>query len=199
MKNVSIAAMAGALVVASVLWGAGQQQRPDAKMDSERAKKLYVSNDPADLSLGHNFQRDIDAKKKTDERFAEASKGVMTAFALKDPDDPQWHNDPAVQAWRTWMTQYYPEGNVHDVFNVYGYSAAQTLVQVLTQCGDDLTRENVMKQAAHLQALELPMLLPGITINTSPTDFYPIEQMQLARFDGEKWVLFGEILAAAVR
>ena len=128
-----------------------------------------------------------------------ASTGVITAFALKDPDDPQWHNDPGVQAWRAWMAQYYPEGNVHDLFNVYGYSAAQTLVHVLTKCDDDLTRENVMRQAANLQALELPMLLPGIKINTSPTDFYPLEQMQLARFDGEKWVLFGEIIEAAVR
>jgi branched-chain amino acid transport system substrate-binding protein len=129
----------------------------------------------------------------------EASKGVITAFALKDPDDPQWRNDPAVQEWRAWMAQYYAEGNVHDLFNVYGYSAAQTLVHVLKKCGDDLTRENVMQQAANIQDLVLSMLLPGIKINTSPTDFYPIEQMQLARFDGEKWGLFGGIIEAAVR
>jgi branched-chain amino acid transport system substrate-binding protein len=129
----------------------------------------------------------------------EASKGLITAFYLKDPDDPQWQDDPAVKEWRAWMKRYYPEGNIHDSFNVYGYTVTQTLVHLLEKCGDNLTRENVMKQAANIKDLELPMLLPGIKINTSPTDFYPIQQLQLARFNGERWVLFGEVLDAAVK
>lgn len=126
----------------------------------------------------------------------EASKGIISAFYLKDPDDPQWKDDPGRLEWLEWMQKYYPEGNVHDSFNVYAYSVAQTLVHVLKQAGDDLTRENIMRQAANIKDLELPMLLPGIKINTSPTDFYPIEQLQLAKFDGERWVLFGEVIGA---
>ena len=122
------------------------------------------------------------------------SVGLITVGYLKDPTDSQWKNDPAVKEWLAWMQKYYPDGNVADVFNVYGYSAAQTLVHVLKQCGDDLTRENVMRQAANIKGLELPMLLPGIRINTSPTDYFPIEQMQLQRFDGTAWVRFGEVL-----
>jgi len=129
----------------------------------------------------------------------EASKGLISAGFEKDPDDPQWQDDPALKEWRAWMKEYYPEGSVHEGLNVYGYTAAQALVHVLEKCGDHPTRENVMKQAANIKDLELPMLLPGIKINTSPTDFYPIEQMQLIRFDGERWVLFGEVLDAAVK
>ena len=92
------------------------------------------------------------------------------------------------------MKKYYPEGDIKDALNVYGYAVAQTLVQVLKQCGDDLTRENVMRQAANLKNFEVPVLLPRIRINTSATDFYPIEQVQLARFDGKRWVLFGDVL-----
>lgn len=124
----------------------------------------------------------------------EASKGLISAFYLKDPNDPQWKDDPGVKEWLAWMMKYYPEGNVHDLFNAYGYTVAQTLVHVLKQAGDDLTRVNIMQQAANIKDLELSMLLPGIKINTSPTDFYPIEQLQLAKFDGERWVLFGEII-----
>jgi branched-chain amino acid transport system substrate-binding protein len=129
----------------------------------------------------------------------EASKDIISAAYLKDPTDPQWQDDPAVEEWRAWMQKYYPEGSLDEPFNVYAYTVAQTLVHVLESCGDLLTRENVMKQAANIKDLELPLLLPGIKINTSPTDFYPIEQMQLQRFDGEKWGLFGEILDASVK
>ncbi len=94
------------------------------------------------------------------------------------------------------MRKYYPDGDLNDWYNVYAYAAAQTLVQVLKQCGDELTRENVMNQAANLKNLELPLLLPGIRINTSPTDFYPIKQMRLQRFDGKTWVVFGEALGS---
>jgi hypothetical protein len=91
------------------------------------------------------------------------------------------------------MVKYYPEGNLQDVFNVYGVLVSQTLVQTLKQCGNDLSRANIMKQAASLKDVSLPLLLPGIKINTGPADFYPLEQEQLIRFDGEKWVRFGEI------
>ncbi|RMF93489.1 MAG: branched-chain amino acid ABC transporter substrate-binding protein [Nitrospinota bacterium] len=128
-----------------------------------------------------------------------ASKGIITAFYLKDPDDPQWQDDPGRKEWLAWMERYYPEGNIHDSFNVYAYTVTQTLVHVLQQAGDDLTRANIMRQAANIRDLELPMLLPGIKINTSPTDFYPIEQLQLARFNGERWVLFGEVIDSSTQ
>ena len=96
------------------------------------------------------------------------------------------------------MDKYYPEGDKVDTANVYGPSVAQTVVQVLKQCGDELTRENVMKQAANLHDFRVPMLLPGITMNTSPTDFAPIKQIQMARFDGERWRLFGPLISGAV-
>jgi branched-chain amino acid transport system substrate-binding protein len=127
----------------------------------------------------------------------EASKGLITSLYFKDPTDPQWKNDPAMKDWVAFMKKYYPEGNLEDAFNVYGPMTAQTLVQVLKQCGNDLSRANVMKQAANLKNFELPLLLPGIKINTSPTDFYPIEQEQLAKFDGERWALFGEVYDAS--
>jgi hypothetical protein len=92
------------------------------------------------------------------------------------------------------MKKYYPEGSIIDSLNIYGYMTAQTLVQVLKQCGDDLTRENVMRQAANLKDLQLPLLLPGIKLSTSPDDFTPIKAMRLARFDGKTWVAFGETI-----
>jgi branched-chain amino acid transport system substrate-binding protein len=123
------------------------------------------------------------------------SVGLVSVAYFKDPTDPAWKDDKAVHEYFAFIKKYYPEGNPADGFNVYGYAVAQTLVQTLRQCGDDLTRENVMRQAANLKDVELPMLLPGIRINTSPTDFYPIEQVQLIRFDGKTWVRFGEILS----
>jgi branched-chain amino acid transport system substrate-binding protein len=125
----------------------------------------------------------------------EKSVGLISINYYRDPTDPAWKDDKAVKDYFAFMKKYYPDGNPIDNLNSYGYSAAQTLVQVLKQCGDDLTRENVMRQAANLKDLELPMLLPGIKINTSPTDFYPIEQVQLTRFDGKTWVRFGELMS----
>jgi ABC-type branched-subunit amino acid transport system substrate-binding protein len=122
----------------------------------------------------------------------ENSVGIITTQYGKDPTDPQWANDKGMQDWRVWMAKYFPSGDVTDASNVYGYSVAQTVVQVLKQCGDNLTRENVMKQAASLN-LELPMSLPGINVKTGPNDFYPIEREQLARFDGTTWKLFGKV------
>jgi branched-chain amino acid transport system substrate-binding protein len=120
--------------------------------------------------------------------------GVISSAYYKDPNDPQWANDPAVLAYLAWMKLYYPAGNPDDVYNVWGYSQAQTIEQVLKQCADDLTRENVIRQAANLKDLQLPMLLQGIKINTSPTDYYPIKHVQLMKFDGRQWVRFGEIM-----
>jgi branched-chain amino acid transport system substrate-binding protein len=122
------------------------------------------------------------------------SRGILSTSFLKDPTDPQWKNDPAYNEWVAFMDSYYPDGDRTSTFTVYGYSAAQTMVQVLKQCGDDLTRDNVMRQAANLHDFRLGMLLPGITINTSPTDFAPIKQMQMERFNGQTWELFGPIL-----
>jgi branched-chain amino acid transport system substrate-binding protein len=121
------------------------------------------------------------------------SQGIITAQYLKDPNDVQWKDDPAYKDWLAFMRKYNPDGNLADSFNVYGYSVAQTLVQLVKQCGDDLSRENIMKQAAHLD-LDLPMLLPGIRVHTSPADFYPIQRMRLARFEGKQWVLFGDVI-----
>ena len=125
----------------------------------------------------------------------ENAKDIVSDFYLKDPTDSQWKDDPGYQQWVAFMDKYYPEGDKTDVGNVNGPCFCQTLVQVLKQCGDDLTRENIMKQAANLHDFTVPMLLPGITINTSPTDFAPIKQIQMARFDGERWRLFGPVLS----
>ncbi len=124
----------------------------------------------------------------------DAALGIVSSTYYKDPSDPQWASDPGVVAYLAWMKRYYPAGDPYDVYNVWGYSQGQTMEQVLKQCGDDLTRENVMRQAASLKNLQLPMLLPGIKINTSATDYYPIKQVQLMKFDGKQWVRFGDIL-----
>jgi hypothetical protein len=113
---------------------------------------------------------------------------------MKDPTDPQWKDDPAFLQWVAFMDKYYPGGDKTDVLSVYGPALAQTLVQVFKQCGDDLSRENIMKEAANLHHFREPMLLPGIEINTSPTDFAPIKQIQMARFDGQHWQSFGPLI-----
>jgi branched-chain amino acid transport system substrate-binding protein len=125
------------------------------------------------------------------------AQGIITAGYLKDPNDPQWQNSSEYKDWLEWMKKYYPAGNLADVNNIYGYTVAQTLVAVLKASGDDLTRENVMKQAASIRDLKLPMLLPGITVSTSATDFAPIKQMQLQKFEGETWKLFGEVISGS--
>ncbi|MGH6990079.1 MAG: ABC transporter substrate-binding protein [Stellaceae bacterium] len=124
----------------------------------------------------------------------EASKGLVAAIYLKDPTDPAWKGDAGLVAYLAFMKKYDPAGDPDDGLNVYGYSVAQTLVRVLRQCGDDLTRANVMKEATHLD-FQLPMLLPGVKIETSPTDYRVIKDMQLGRFNGKKWVRFGGIVS----
>jgi branched-chain amino acid transport system substrate-binding protein len=127
----------------------------------------------------------------------EAARGLLTTFYIKDPTDPQWKNEAGYKDWLAFMKKYYPDGNIEDGFNVYGYTVSQALIHVLKQCGNDLSRANIMKQAASIKDLALPMLLPGIKANTGPNDYYPLEQEQLAKFDGERWALFGEIYDAA--
>jgi branched-chain amino acid transport system substrate-binding protein len=124
----------------------------------------------------------------------ENSQGILSAAYAKDGADPQWDNDPGMKNFFDFLAKYYPDGNKLDGSVVYGYGAAQTMVKVLQMCGDDLTRANVMKQAASLKDFEPDTLLPGVKINTSATDFAPIEQLQMQRFKGEKWDLFGDII-----
>src|SRR5437762_2684903 len=128
----------------------------------------------------------------------ENSQGIISAAYLKDVTDPQWDNDPGMKQFLDFMAKDFPEGDKLDGSTVVGYGVAQTLVQVLKQCGDDLTRANVMKQAANLKDFRTEVLLPGIKINTSPTDFVPISQLQLMKFKGEKWELFGDVLSSDV-
>jgi branched-chain amino acid transport system substrate-binding protein len=125
----------------------------------------------------------------------DASQGIITAQYLKDATDPQWKALPDMIEWNKFMDKYMPQADKSSSFHSYGYAAAATMVQVLKQCGDALTRENVMKQAASLKGFENPMLLPGIKINTSATDFYPIQAVQLSRFEGESWKVFGNVLS----
>lgn len=124
----------------------------------------------------------------------ENAQGIISATYLKDPADPQWDNDPGMKEFQSFLAKYYPEGNKRDILLITGYALAETLAQTLKQCGDDLTRENVMKQAANLKNWRTEALLPGIYVNTSPTDFAPISQLQLMRFSGEKWELFGGVI-----
>jgi branched-chain amino acid transport system substrate-binding protein len=124
----------------------------------------------------------------------EKSKGLISAYFAKTVTDPAMRNDEDVKQYYAWKAKFYPEGNINDGCIDYGYTQAHLLIQVLKQCGDDLTRENVMRQAQSLHDVRLPLLVPGITINTSPTDYRPIEAMQFQRFDGHQWIFFGELM-----
>ena len=124
----------------------------------------------------------------------EKSKGLITAYYGKDPTDARWKDDPGFKGYAAFIAKYMSPNDLIDISAAYGFGAAATMVQVLKQCGNDLSRENIMRQAANLKDLELPLLLPGMKINTSPTNYSPIRQMQLATFNGENWELFGELL-----
>jgi branched-chain amino acid transport system substrate-binding protein len=124
----------------------------------------------------------------------EKALGILSAAYFMDPTDPQWKDDPAMKEWAAFMKKYYPEGNLTDPFNVYGFAVAQTLHEVLKQSGDNLTRANVMKQAASLKGYRPDTLLPGIRINTGANDYAPIESEQLVQFDGETFRRFGPII-----
>jgi ABC-type branched-subunit amino acid transport system substrate-binding protein len=128
----------------------------------------------------------------------ENSKGILTTGYMKDQTDPALASDPGVKAWTAFMDKYYPEGDKTNASNVSGYVTASLLAQVLRQCGDNLTRENVMKQAANLKGFEIEMLMPGIKVNTSPTDYFPLEELQMRRFSGERWEPFGPVLSGEI-
>jgi ABC-type branched-subunit amino acid transport system substrate-binding protein len=125
---------------------------------------------------------------------ADKATGVVTTSYLKDPTDKQWATDPGFIEWKAWLEKYYPGADPLDVNNVYGYSTAQTMVQTLKQCGNDLSRENIMKQATNLNFVP-PMLQPGVKVTTGPEDYYPLKQMRLVRFDGTAWVPFGDAIS----
>jgi ABC-type branched-subunit amino acid transport system substrate-binding protein len=128
----------------------------------------------------------------------ENSQGIISAAYLKDVTDPQWDNDPGMKTFLAFLAKDFPEGNKLDASIMVGYGVVQTVVQVLKQCGDDLTRENVMRQAANLKDFRTEALLPGIMINTGPEDFAPISQLQLQRFKGDRWELFGDVISGDV-
>ena len=128
----------------------------------------------------------------------DASQGIISSSYMKDPTDPQWKSDPGMKEWNAFLDKYYPDANRTDAAVIYAYTIAQALEHVLNACGDNLTRENVMKQAASIKDLELGGLLPGIKVNTSATNFTPLSQLQLARFKGETWERFGDIVSADV-
>jgi branched-chain amino acid transport system substrate-binding protein len=124
----------------------------------------------------------------------ESSIGLLSCGWAKDPLDPEFEDDQGMKDWRTWMSKYLPGEDVRRPSFAYGYNSAGALIQVLKQAGSDLSRENIMRQATNLRDLELPMLLPGIKINTSPTDYWAVQQLQLMRFDGKRWVRFGDLV-----
>jgi len=124
------------------------------------------------------------------------SAGLISTAYYKDPTDANWANDPAMKQWQAFMKKYYPDGSLINAFSVYGYTVAATLREVLRNCGDNLTRENVMRQAASMKGWHVDTLLPGITITTSQDDFAPIQSVQLQRFNGKQWELFGEVMSS---
>jgi branched-chain amino acid transport system substrate-binding protein len=126
----------------------------------------------------------------------ENAQGIITAQYMKDITDPRWSDAPDFKEWKAWMEKYNAAANIVESANATGYAAVFTVVHVLKQCGDDLSRENIMRQAASMKDLEVPMLLPGIKLNTSATDFYPIQSVQLARIEGDHWTLFGDLISA---
>jgi branched-chain amino acid transport system substrate-binding protein len=125
----------------------------------------------------------------------EQSKGVITATYGKDPTDPRWKDDPGYKEWAAFVSKYLTPAQLGDANSLYGFSTASIIVHVLKQCGEDLSRENIMRQATNIKNLELPMGLPGARINTSSDNYYPYRQMQLSRFNGESWELFGDLLS----
>jgi branched-chain amino acid transport system substrate-binding protein len=127
----------------------------------------------------------------------EASKGVISVNYGKDPLDPTWKDDPGMKKYFDFMAKYYPEGDKDSSFNSYGYMTTELLIHVLKQCGDNLTRENIMKQATSLKNVKLDLLLPGISANTAPDDYRVNKQLQMMKFNGERWELFGPILEDA--
>jgi ABC-type branched-subunit amino acid transport system substrate-binding protein len=129
----------------------------------------------------------------------ENAKGIVSVTYGKDPADPTWNDDPGMKKWRAFMDKYYPEGDKNSSFNTYGYGTAQLMAGVLEMCGDELTRENVMKQATNLKDVVGDLTLPGMSLSTTPTDYRINKQLQMMRFDGQRWGLFGPVLTADPR
>jgi branched-chain amino acid transport system substrate-binding protein len=123
--------------------------------------------------------------------------GLVSNTYYKDPTDPHWKDDPGIKQWRAVMEKYLPGADLNDAFIVYGYGAVMTMIPVLKQCGNDFSRENLMKQAANLKDVEVPLLLPGVRVNTSPTNYHTIGQIQMMRWTGKSWDLFGDVLGAS--
>jgi branched-chain amino acid transport system substrate-binding protein len=128
----------------------------------------------------------------------ENAQDIISSIWLKDPTDPQWKDDQDIKAWNAFLDKYYPDANRTDANVIYGYAVSQAMVEVLKRCGDDLTRANIMKQAASLREFTVKGLLPGVKINTSPTDFAPVSQLQLMKFKGETWDRFGDVISSDV-
>jgi branched-chain amino acid transport system substrate-binding protein len=125
----------------------------------------------------------------------EKCKGLITVGYVKDPTDPRWQDDPGFKEWEDFAAKYMTPTDLREGLAVYGFTTAATMVHVLEQCGDDLSRENILRQALAIKDLKLPMLLPGVKINTSPDNYFLIRQFQLARFNGELWEPFGELIS----
>ncbi len=155
------------------------------KMDAIGWKPVHLLNDVAATIKATYTPAGLDK-----------SKGIISLTYLKDPNDPEWANDPEMNQWRDFMAKYYPKGDRSNAFNVYGWSVCSLMVDVLKRAGNDLSRENIMKQAASFRKFRVRGLLPGIMANTSATDFYPVEQMQMMRFDGKGNVRFGPVISA---
>ena len=153
---------------------------------------LFLVNNPPGLSVKEALKH---YKAHPNVLYAEPDYYVQ---AVTTPTDPLWKDDPGIKTWLVFMDKYFPDGDKTNINNIYGYASAQTMVQVLKQCGDNLTRENVMKHAASLKDFTSEVLLPGIRINTAANDFFPIEQMQLMKFNGEAWEVFGDIITGEV-
>ncbi len=177
------------------LQGAGADTLVTAALPKLAAQAIRKAYDIGWKPLHYMTNVSISVASVLEPAGLEKSVGLISAGYEKDPTDPRWANDQGYKDWRAWMAKYYPDGSLSDLNNAYGYSVAMTLVQTLKQCGDDLSRENVMKQAASLKEMSLPMLLPGVKVATSATNFSPIKQMQLEKFDGKIWQLFGDVLS----
>ena len=123
----------------------------------------------------------------------ERAKGIITSAFTKDPSDPAWAGDPAVKTYLTFMAKYFPTGNPEDLFNAYAFTVSNVMRHVLEQCKGDFRRETIMREANSIKDLDVPLLLPGIKVNVSPTNHHPVRQLQLLRWDGARWTAFGDI------
>ena len=164
----------------------------------EACRKVGVTANLVQILPHRRHDAQVGTKKRALRSNQETDEGKLRRPGqLLDKEHP-YKDDPGIKAWLAFMDKYFPDGDKTNNNNIYGYATAQTMVQVLKQCGDDLTRENVMKQAANLRNFSSEVLLPDIRINTGARDFFPIEQMQLMKFDGESWRLFGEVIDGEV-